>query len=73
VLLQGLGGNPVPLQDEPEQQMLCPDVRVGEQSSFLLSQDEDPSGSVGEAFEHEPRVVADHLWRKGQACCGGGT
>jgi hypothetical protein len=38
---------------------------VIEEPCFLLSQDEDAPGSVGEAFKHESRVMADYRQRKG--------
>jgi hypothetical protein len=38
--------------DEPEQYVLGPYEVVVEQSRFLLGQDQDSSGSVGETFEH---------------------
>src|SRR5207302_5812544 len=41
------------LVDEAEQDVLGPDVVVVEEPCFLLGQDDDPSGTVGEAFEQE--------------------
>ena len=50
--LERLGGDALALVDEPEQDVLGADVVVVEQARFLLGEDDDPAGPVGEAFEH---------------------
>jgi hypothetical protein len=37
--------------DQPEQDVLGPDVVVIQETRFLLGEDHDPSSSVGEALE----------------------
>ena len=50
--LERLGGDAFALVDEAEQDVLGADVGVVEQARFLLGEDDDPAGPVGEAFEH---------------------
>ena len=50
--LEGLGGDAFALVDQAEQDVLGPDVAVVEQARFLLGEDDDPAGPVGETFEH---------------------
>ncbi len=50
-LLEGLGGDPLTLVDQPEQDVLGADVVVIEQASFFLGQYNDPAGSVCKSFE----------------------
>ena len=50
--LERLGGDAFALVDQPEQDVLGADVGVVEQARFLLGEDHDPAGPVGEAFEH---------------------
>src|SRR6266568_2280213 len=50
--LQGLRGYALALVDQAEQDVLGPDVVVVEHPRFLLGEDHDPPGAIGEAFEH---------------------
>ena len=50
--LERLGRDALTLVDQAEQDVLGADVVVVEQARFFLRQDHDPSGPVGEAFEH---------------------
>ena len=50
--LQGLGGDPFPLVDQPEQDVLGADVVVVEHPRLFLGEDHDPPGPVGEALKH---------------------
>src|SRR5581483_6972302 len=50
--LERLGGDPLALVDEAEQDVLGPDVVVVEHPRLFLGEDHHPPGSVGEAFEH---------------------
>ena len=50
--LQGLGGDPLALMDEAEEEVLGANVVVVERPSLVLSQDDDAAGAVGKAFEH---------------------
>ena len=50
--LEGLGGDAFALVDQPEQDVLGADVGVVQQARFLLGEDDDPAGPVGESFEH---------------------
>ena len=47
-----LRGDALALVDEAEQDVLGPDVGVVEQARFLLGEDDDPAGPIGETFEH---------------------
>ena len=47
-----LRGLAVALPDEPEQDVLGPDVVVVQQARLFLGEDHDPASSVGEALEH---------------------
>ena len=47
--LEGLGGDALALVDQPEQDVLGADVRVVEQACFLLGEDDDPAGPIGES------------------------
>jgi len=49
---EGLRGHAVPLVDQAEEQMLGPDVVVAEHPRFLLGEDHDAPGTVGEPLEH---------------------
>jgi hypothetical protein len=64
-MLKGLGGNADAFVDEPEQKVLRTHKALVEEPCFLLGQDKDAPASVGEAFEHELRVMADRHQRKG--------
>ena len=58
--LERLGRDALALVDEAEQDVLGADVVVVEEPRLFLGQDDDPSGSVGEAFEQvdpPPRTV----------------
>ncbi len=50
--LECLRRHALALVDQPEQDVLGPDVRVVEQARLFLGQNDDSAGSVGEAFEH---------------------
>ena len=50
--LERLGRDALTLVDQAEQDVLGPDVVVVEEPRFLLREDHDPSGPVGEALEH---------------------
>ncbi len=50
--LKGLGGDAFTLVDEPEQNVLCADVVVVQEASFLLGQNDNSASSVCKAFEH---------------------
>ena len=50
--LEGLGGDAFALVDQTQQDVLGADVVVVEHPGFFLRQDDDPSRSVGETFEH---------------------
>src|SRR4030081_2747514 len=50
--LQRLRGDALALVDETEQDVLGTDVVVVQQARFLLRQNHDSPGPVGEAFEH---------------------
>ena len=50
--LQGRGGDPLALVDQPEQDVLGADVVVAEEPSLLLGEHDDPSSPVGEALKH---------------------
>ncbi len=60
--LEAAGGDALPLVDEAEQDVLGPDVVVVEQARFLLSEDHDSPGPIGEPLKHfvSPQ---EHLWR----------
>ena len=49
--LERLGGDAFALVDQPEQDVLGAEEVVIEEPCFLLGEDQDSSGSVGEAFE----------------------
>jgi hypothetical protein len=55
--LEGLGGHSLALVDQPEQDVLRADVVVVEQACFLLGEHDDPSGPVGEPFEHSDALL----------------
>ena len=67
--LERLGGNALALVDEPEQDVLGPDVGVVEQARFLLGEDDHPASPVGESFEHvrpfQPRDDVRSVYRWG--------
>ena len=50
--LEGLARDALALVDQPEQDVLGPDVVVVEAAGLLLGEDDDPAGPVGEPFEH---------------------
>jgi len=50
--LERLGGDTLPLVDQPEEDVLRADEVVVEQAGFLLGEDDDPPGSIREALEH---------------------
>src|SRR6478736_5400330 len=49
---EGLRGDAFAFVDQTQEDVLGPDVVVVEQASFLLREDNHPSGPVGEPFEH---------------------
>ena len=49
---QRLGGHPVLLGEQTQQEVLGPEEAVVEEARLLLGQDEDPAGPVGESLEH---------------------
>ena len=53
--LQRLGGDALALVDEAEQDVLGPDVVVGEHAGLFLGQHDHPAGSVSEPLEHAHR------------------
>jgi hypothetical protein len=55
--LECLGGDALTLVDQPEQDVLGPDVVVVEQACFFLSQDDHTACPIGEPFE---QVDASH-------------
>ena len=61
--LERLGGDAFALVDQPEQDVLGPDVVVVEQARLFLRQDHHSAGSIGEAFEHggDPPLVGVSL------------
>src|SRR5207244_1977709 len=61
-----LGGDTLPLVDQPEEDVLRPDVVVVEQAGLLLGEDDDPPGSIGEALEHVPASCLDHRAPRGR-------
>ena len=63
--LERLGGDALPLVDQPEEDVLRPDVVVVEQAGLLLGEDDDPPGSIGEALEHVPASCLITLAPKG--------
>ena len=62
--LERLGRDAFALVDEPEQDVLGADEVVVEQARFLLGEDQDPSGSVSEAFE---QVLASSAGSQGKS------
>ena len=69
--LEGLGGDALALVDQPEQDVLGADVVVVEEARFLLGQDDDPAGPVGEAFEQGDRLyVWTDTWASVPGPCG---
>jgi hypothetical protein len=50
--LEGLRGDAFTFVDEPEQDVLGPDVVVVEHPRLFLREDDDAAGSVGESLEH---------------------
>ena len=50
--LERLRRDALTLVDQPEQDVLGADVRVIEQTRLFLGENDDPAGSVSEAFEH---------------------
>ena len=50
--LQRLGGEPLALGEQPQEEVLGPDVVVVEAAGFVLGQHHDPPGPIGEALEH---------------------
>ncbi len=50
--LEGTGGDPLPLVDEAEEDVLGSDVVVVEAPGLLLREDDDPASSVCEPLEH---------------------
>ena len=65
--LQRLGRYTLTLVDEPEQDVLGADVVVVQQARFFLRQDNDPSGPVGEPFEHV--ASASRRWGREHVRC----
>ena len=53
--LQSLGGDALALVDQAEQDVLGPDVVVGEHAGLFLGQHDHPPGSVSEPLEHAYR------------------
>ena len=60
--LEGLGGDALTLVDQPEQDVLGADVVVVEQARLLLSEDDDPAGPIGEAFEQGTASPEQRTW-----------
>ncbi len=54
--LERLGGDPLALVDQPEEDVLGSDEAVVEQARFLLRQHQHPPCPVGETFEHPDRL-----------------
>src|SRR5207302_10653217 len=59
--LEGLGGDALTLVDEAEQDVLGADVVVVEEPCLLLGQNDDPPGTIREAFEQETASL-DGVW-----------
>ncbi|CAB5069064.1 unannotated protein [freshwater metagenome] len=55
--LQGFCGNTLALMNEAKKDVLRPDVRVVEQTRFLLRQHHNPPGSISESFEHKTECI----------------
>ena len=55
---EAAGGDAFAFMYQPEQDVLGADVIVIEEPGFLLCEDHDPSGSVGEPFKH---VFSPHM------------
>ncbi len=53
--LERLGGDPLPLVDQPEQDVLRPDVVVVQHPRLFLGEDHHPPGTVRESLKH-PRT-----------------
>src|SRR5699024_12257761 len=51
---EGIGADAFGLVDQTQQDVLGADVVVVEQPGFVLCQDDDAAGAIGEAFEHGP-------------------
>ena len=66
--LERLGRHALTLVDEAQQDVLSADEIMVEQSRLFLGQDQDPSGSVSETFEHAlppaPTLPAAPLFRR---------
>jgi len=80
--LQGFGRDSLTFVNQPEQYVLGTDVVVVEEPRFLLSEDNDPAGSVGEALEQlenrlsvrlRPRRAGDHSIGRSSANFGART
>ena len=56
--LEGLGGDAFTLVDQPEQDVLGPDVVVVEHPGLFLGQDDHPPRAVGEPLEHSSLLTA---------------
>jgi hypothetical protein len=54
---EGLGGDAFTLVDEPEQDVLGPDVVVVEEAGLLLGEHDDSTCPVGETFEQAPALL----------------
>ena len=54
--LEGLGRHALALVDQPEQDVLGPDVGVAELAGLLAGEDDDPTSSVSESLEHNGSV-----------------
>jgi hypothetical protein len=52
-LARAWAATPSPSMDQTEQDVFGADVVVTQQPRFLLGEDDDPAGPVGEAFEHD--------------------
>jgi hypothetical protein len=50
--------------DEAQQDVLCTDEIVVEQSRFLLGQHQDSSGSISETFEHALPPAISLPWQR---------
>ena len=48
----GFGGDAFAFVDETQENVLCADVAVIEQSCFFLRKNDDPPGPISKAFEH---------------------
>jgi len=60
------GRHAITFVDKSEQDVFGPDEAVVQESRFLLSQDQYPTGTIGKTLEHAPSLS---LWRLGCSRC----